>query len=110
MIQLNLGSISRKTKGVKKYQVYFINPIDKKSTYLGVFMYEEEADNCLNDYLLDFYCKNSFLLPKGVFVSKAINSFGYEVQINKKNFRVFSDKSLKEVIKKRIEFINSLLF
>jgi predicted RecB family nuclease len=110
MIQINLGSISKNTKGIKQYQVYFTNPIDKKSTYLGVFISKENAENHLNNYLLDFYYKNSFLLPKGVFVSKAIDSFGYEVQINKKNYRVFYSKILKEVIDERIDFINNLLF
>jgi hypothetical protein len=109
MIQVNLGNVSKTKKG-KPYQAHFRNPITKEQKYLGVFMLEKEAEDFLNNYLIDFYSTSPFLLPKGIFVCTASRKFGYNISIKGKFKQIINSKSLKEVIDCRIEFINTLLF
>lgn len=109
MSRINLGSVNL-VKKTGKYQVYFQHVIENKATYIGSFDNEELANTELNKFVFDFYSKYSFLLPKGIFISRVNDKYIYAIQINKKNKHIFISKNLKEVIDARIDFINSLLF
>jgi hypothetical protein len=91
------------------FLVQFWNPLTQTKINLPSKKTYEEAKEQLREKNIEFFSDNSWLLPRGIGISKRDRMFTFTINLRGKTTYVFRNKDLDVVNQAKLDFINKLI-